>query len=75
MHAKNKWATVNAISRWSETWCEFEGFNEVERLWRCTTCKLFIRSSEGRRAEGAGGKTRTITGPHPALELSSVGAK
>jgi len=37
--------------------------------------KYFLRSSEGRRAEGARGKTWTIIASHPALELSSAGAK
>lgn len=32
-----------------------------------------LQRAEGQKAQG--GKTRTITGPHPALELNSVGAK
>ena len=44
----------------------FERFNEVERLWRYTTCKLFIRSSEGRRAEGAGGQNTDHHRPTPS---------
>lgn len=36
-------------------------------------CLSGLQRAEGQKAQG--GKTRTITGPHPALDLSSVGAK